>query len=327
MLVIENADLAGLAAQLHAAIKSKGFEVFAVQPAAEPALFGDDLTLLPTVDWESDDTDAFLEMGVAVGARLVYTATRVLSPPDLTQLDAQNLEARALSLVLEPLVGAVVSYGIGWVHDGVFHVWQRTLPAYEQLASQITATISTRGGLETLEAESESRDLETWAAREEKREQLATELALDPGIQDADSSAALRHAVSAALAERNDDSGEEPQFMLSAVARALTPGLSDRLAPRVAADPRFRTAPRVDLLQAIGEILPEWRHYEDGNHLFWQIARKGTALLEPELAKEAHALRVEGLTLAQIGGRIGRSANVISRLLAQYPSDPDRPAP
>lgn len=50
------------------------------------------------------------------------------------------------------------------------------------------------------------------------------------------------------------------------------------------------------------------------------LARLANELLEPQLAAEAHLLRQQKLTLAQIGGHIHRSESVVRRLMAEYPA-------
>ena len=91
---------------------------------------------MPSTDavaaWPDDDWRAFLDVGAAAGARLVYTMATTIGPDDVEEL-AERLtrhdgtvapEARAVVAEASERVGTPATVTVGYVVDGVLHVWR-----------------------------------------------------------------------------------------------------------------------------------------------------------------------------------------------------------
>lgn len=91
---------------------------------------------MPALDavaaWPDDDWRGFLEVGAAAGARLVYTIGTMIGGEDVDEL-AERLtrddgslapEARAVVADASDHVGSLVTATVGYVVDGVLHVWR-----------------------------------------------------------------------------------------------------------------------------------------------------------------------------------------------------------
>ena len=266
-----------------------------------------DLSDLPTVRWQDGDAGAFFALASSLGIRLVYSGAHRLSEEDLEPLDGTDADSMALGSRLRRQLGRVVSFDIAWVSDGVGHRFTVRHPDVEELRGLVQEDIGETG-----------LDFDAGIIRDEAAYE---ELAGDRRIVEAGSSDELLKALQEISREKTGREAEGVVFTMWRVTEVLAPRIAERLAPRVASDERFRSARYSAQLDVLPNIVPEWRHFEGRVQLFRRIREAANVIVDRDLAAEAHLLRASGMTLDTIAGRIHRSANVVRRLLAEYPPD------
>jgi hypothetical protein len=266
-----------------------------------------DLSDLPTVQWQDGNAGAFLALATSLGIRLVYFGSHRLSEEDLEPLDGIDADSIALRSRLRRQLGRVVSFDLAWVSDGVGHRFTVRHPAVEELRGLIQEDVGETGP-----------DFDAGIMRDEAAYE---ELAGDRRVAEAAGSDELLKALQEISREKTGREAEGVVFTMWRVTEVLAPRIAERLAPRVASDERFRSARYSAQLDVLPNIVPEWRHFEGRVQLFRRIREAANVIVDRDLAAEAHLLRASGMTLDTIAGRIHRSANVVRRLLAEYPAD------
>jgi hypothetical protein len=259
------------------------------------------------VRWQDGDAGAFFALASSLGIRLVYSGAHRLSEEDLEPLDGTDADSMALGSRLRRQLGRVVSFDIAWVSDGVGHRFTVRHPDVEELRGLVQEDIGETG-----------LDFDAGIIRDEAAYE---ELAGDRRIVEAGSSDELLKALQEISREKTGREAEGVVFTMWRVTEVLAPRIAERLAPRVASDERFRSARYSAQLDVLPNIVPEWRHFEGRVQLFRRIREAANVIVDRDLAAEAHLLRASGMTLDTIAGRIHRSANVVRRLLAEYPAD------
>jgi hypothetical protein len=288
--VTTRADYEAACAAADEAISARGLGVFDVFGGRSVDEFGSPVDDLPVAAWDGSELGPFLDLAAGAGVSLVYRSAHRLG-------DDRD--------------GELIAWRIAWVKEAVAHVYELLSPRYEDVEAE-QASASARGRPADSEEDLDDPDYEGDTL-------LAEQMAGDPRLDGANTTDEIQVVVTTVMADHPECAGK--QYLDSMVLRAYAGRLARRLAPGIAADERFRVAKRSDQMVVAGELLPEWRFYNRyGGSLMAQVAREANDILEPELAQEAHRLFRQGLPRTAIGGRLHRSAQVISRLLAEFPA-------
>jgi hypothetical protein len=199
--------------------------------------------------WPDDDWRAFLDVGAAAGARLVYTMGTTIANDDVEELterlmrDDGSLAPEARDVVTDAAahVGSLVTATVGYVVYGVLHVWRAQARWWDAVTVQAEVE-EMHAALEASERASAA-DAE-WALLEGEVPRWAGELAERPDYWAAGNDDARRAVACAAIpplaallhADRTTSLGRRAYSLGLSALREATRIVRTEVLPRIEAE-------------------------------------------------------------------------------------------
>jgi hypothetical protein len=208
---------------------------------------------MPSTDavaaWPDDDWRAFLDVGAAAGARLVYTMAATIGPDDVEELTERLTrhdgtlapEARAVLADANERVGTPATVTVGYVVDGVLHVWRAEATWWDAITVQAEVE-EMHAALEASERESAAEA--EWSLLESEVPVWASDLAARREFWGAANDAARRAVASSAIpplgslldADRTTSTGRRAYSLGLRVLREATRIVRSEVLPRLEAE-------------------------------------------------------------------------------------------